>query len=189
MVGLKQFPHYARLIVDLIDALPDPEAPDSMYVDYDPAVGWTHLRQQHDEYGSEIGDGSEYYDDPGSVARSQLDWEDAEGEGEYDDDVDGEGDEGDGLDAELVAMLGQDEEPGGSDAGASGSEEEEEEDEEDEGEEGKSGDEEEDQETMEKKAKIRQLTSEIKGTEAAIEKKKQGFTGGNVIMLVRHRYL
>ena len=46
-------------------------------------------------------------------------------------------------------------------------------------------DEEDDEETTEKKAKIRQFTSEIKALEAAIEKKKASFTRGNAIMEVR----
>jgi transcription initiation factor TFIID subunit 7 len=43
---------------------------------------------------------------------------------------------------------------------------------------------EDDEETVEKKAKIRQFTSEIKALETAIEKKRAGFTGGNPIMMV-----
>jgi transcription initiation factor TFIID subunit 7 len=45
-------------------------------------------------------------------------------------------------------------------------------------------DEEDDEETTEKKAKIRQFTSEIKALESAIEKKKASFTRGNAIMEV-----
>lgn len=37
---------------------------------------------------------------------------------------------------------------------------------------------------MEKKDKIKQLTSEVKALESAIEKKKASFTGGNPIMMV-----
>jgi transcription initiation factor TFIID subunit 7 len=56
----------------------------------------------------------------------------------------------------------------------------------DEDEEGiRSGDEEEDEELAEKKAKIKQYTSEIKILETTIEKKKNGFTGGNPIMVKR----
>jgi transcription initiation factor TFIID subunit 7 len=42
----------------------------------------------------------------------------------------------------------------------------------------------EDEETREKKDKVKQLNSEIKALEAAIEKKKSGFSGGNPIMMV-----
>ena len=44
---------------------------------------------------------------------------------------------------------------------------------------------EEDEESAEKRAKARQLASEIKALEGAIEKKKAGFQGGNPIMMVR----
>lgn len=40
---------------------------------------------------------------------------------------------------------------------------------------------------MEKRAKIKQFTSEIKALETVIDKKRAGFTGGNPIMVVRHR--
>ncbi len=43
---------------------------------------------------------------------------------------------------------------------------------------------EDDDATIEKKAKIRQFTSEIKALELAVEKKRAGFTGGNPIMMV-----
>lgn len=43
---------------------------------------------------------------------------------------------------------------------------------------------EDDEETAEKKAKIRQFASEIKQLEAAIDKKRAGFQGGNPIMIV-----
>lgn len=42
---------------------------------------------------------------------------------------------------------------------------------------------EDDDATLEKKAKIRQFTSEIKALESAVEKKRVGFTGGNPIMM------
>ncbi|EIW69767.1 hypothetical protein TREMEDRAFT_61532 [Tremella mesenterica DSM 1558] len=152
---------------DLIEALPDPEAPDQYYIDYDSNVGWVHP-----EGGSEMGE-SEMYEDPGSVAQSMGEWEDGtEGEGEY---------EEDGLDRELANML-REEMNEGSDAGASGSEGEDE----DEDEEAAGGTEDEDdEETAEKKAKIRQFTSEIKNIEATIERKRAGFTGGNPIMQKR----
>jgi len=43
---------------------------------------------------------------------------------------------------------------------------------------------EEDDETIERRAKIKQFTNEIKALEAAIEKKRAGFVGGNPIMMV-----
>jgi TATA-binding protein-associated factor Taf7 len=49
-------------------------------------------------------------------------------------------------------------------------------------------DEEDDEESAEKKAKIRQLTGEIKALEVAVEKKRATYTGGsNPIMKVGHR--
>lgn len=42
---------------------------------------------------------------------------------------------------------------------------------------------------MEKRAKIKQFTSEIKALEAVIDKKRAGFTGGNPIMVVRIGYM
>ena len=81
--------------------------------------------------------------------------------------------------SELAAALADDQDDnaddGGSEDGLSAEEEEEDDD-------GKSD--EEDEETTEKKAKIRQLTSEIKALEGAIDKKKATFTRGNAIMEV-----
>ena len=67
-----------------------------------------------------------------------------------------------------------------SEDGLSASEDAEEDDEDDES--GKSEDD--DEETADKKVKIRQLASEIKALEGAIEKKRAGFTGGNPIIQV-----
>lgn len=82
---------------------------------------------------------------------------------------------------ELAAALVDDEEGDGTDAqsedGLSGEEEDDEE-------EGDKSEGEEDEETMEKRAKVKQFTSEIKALEAAIEKKRAGFTKGNAIMEV-----
>lgn len=61
---------------DLIDAHPDPDIPDSYYIEYDPNAPW----QQYPE-DSEFGD-QEGYEDPGSAAPGQ--------EGEYWDEQGGE---------------------------------------------------------------------------------------------------
>jgi hypothetical protein len=52
------------------------------------------------------------------------------------------------------------------------------------GEDGDEDEDEDDEETLGKKAKIRQFASEIKQLEAAIDKKRAGFQGGNPIMIV-----
>lgn len=94
----------------MIDALPDPDIPDSYYAEYDPEAGW----QGQGEAGSEFG-GSEAYADPGSVAPSNMeDWGeegtdlgDGEGEGEEGDvfgDEEEEDGEGEGYD-ECVYIL------------------------------------------------------------------------------------
>ncbi|WVR08504.1 hypothetical protein IAU60_005559 [Kwoniella sp. DSM 27419] len=177
---------------DLIDAHPDPEIPDQWYIDYDPDAVWHH----HNGSGSEFG-GSEMYDDPGSVAASQMeDWGDGEGEygTEYGDEGgEGEGEEGDEgeegeegegvLDQELAAALMEGME--GSDGSGATDDDEDplsgsDDDDEDDG--NKS---EEDDETIERRAKIKQFTSEIRALETAIEKKRAGFVGGNPIMMKR----
>lgn len=156
------------LTPDLIDVHPDPEVPDSYYVEWsaeDPYAGW-----RLGEAPSEWGDG---YEDPGSVATG-ADWYDEDGEeGDFED---GE-DEDDDMDQDLQAALmetmeGSSEE--GSDDGLS-----DEEDEDD----GVAEDD--DEETSERKAKIKQYTGEIKQLEALIEKKRAGFTGGNPIITKR----
>ena len=75
--------------------------------------------------------------------------------------------------------MGGDSDEQGSDDGLSADEDEDEDDD------AKSED---DDETTEKRAKIRQFTSEIKALEAAIEKKRAGFTRGNPIMEVGYRF-
>jgi TATA-binding protein-associated factor Taf7 len=78
----------------------------------------------------------------------------------------------------MAALAGDDDdnaEEGASEDGLSAEEEDDDDDQKSE---------EEDEETSEKKAKIRQFTSEIKALEGAIEKKKATFTRGNAIMEV-----
>jgi transcription initiation factor TFIID subunit 7 len=87
------------------------------------------------------------------------------------------------YDDDLAAALRQEladvsDDHGGSDAGEGSGD--------DEDEEGvRSGDDEEDEELAEKKDKIKQFTGEIKILESTIEKKRNGFTGGNPIMVKR----
>lgn len=87
---------------ELIDAHPDPEVPDSYYIEYDPSQPHTWYQGDQDPGGSEFGDGGGAYDDPGSVQTgAEGDWgeggdyggegEDDDGEGE--EDYDEEGDE------------------------------------------------------------------------------------------------
>jgi len=122
------------------------------------------------------------YDDPGSVI-PQSDFDE---NGFYDDRVGSEGFDGsdeDVYDDDLAAALRQElaevsDDHGGSDAGDGSGD--------DEDEEGvRSGDDEEDEELAEKKDKIKQFTGEIKILESTIEKKRNGFTGGNPIMVKR----
>lgn len=73
---------------------------------------------------------------------------------------------------------------GGSQDGLSASEDEDDDEDNDGGDPGDGTEDEDDEETTEKKAKIKQFTSEIKALESAIEKKRAGFTKGNIIMEV-----
>lgn len=175
---------------DLIDVHQDPDIDDQYYIDYDPNGTWQNYNQG--DMGSEYG-GSEMYDDPGSVAPSQMeDWGEGgtdwgtemgdEGEGDYEREEEDDGDDGT-LDQELAAALMEG--TGGSeftglsedDGATSGSEDDDDDDE---------GDKSEyDEETLEKRAKIKQFTSEIKALETVIDKKRAGFTGGNPIMVKR----
>ena len=151
-------PKQVRLRVDHADNLefvemhPDPNAPDTAYLDFDKNIGWQiTLPENQSEFGE-----SEMYGDPGSVAPSEM----------------------------LLEQMGED--AGGEEA-ESGSDEDglmmsDDDGEEDDGD-GQDG--EEDEESAEKRAKARQLASEIKALEGAIEKKKAGFQGGNPIMMVR----
>ena len=152
--------------------------PDSYYIDYDPDAIWN--TNAHGE-GSEFG-GSEMYDDPGSV----MPQSDVDENGFYDDGAGSEGFDGsdeDVYDDDLAAALRQEladvsDDHGGSDAGEGSGD--------DEDEEGvRSGDDEEDEELAEKKDKVKQFTGEIKILESTIEKKRNGFTGGNPIMVKR----
>jgi transcription initiation factor TFIID subunit 7 len=162
----------------LIDVNPGVDVPDSYYIDYDPDAIWN---SNADGEGSEVG-GSEMYDDPGSVMpQSEFDEN-----GFYDDGAGSEGFDGsdeDVYDDDLAAALRQEladvsDDHGGSDAGEGSGD--------DEDEEGvRSGDDEEDEELAEKKDKIKQFTGEIKILESTIEKKRNGFTGGNPIMVKR----
>lgn len=80
---LRRWPKVVLTITDLIDVNVDPDVPDSYYIDYDPDAVW--YRQEANE--SEV-DGSEVYEDPGSVAQ-QSDWD---GESAFYDDQEGAGD-------------------------------------------------------------------------------------------------
>ena len=81
------------IMLDLIDAHPDPDKPDSYYTEYDPDAGW----HNHGEVGSEFG-GSEAYEDPGSVAPSNTEeWGDEGTEAGY---MEGERDAGDILEGD-----------------------------------------------------------------------------------------
>jgi len=162
----------------LIDVNPGVDVPDSYYIDYDPDAIWN---TNADGEGSEFG-GSEMYDDPGSV----MPQSDLDENGFYDDGAGSEGFDGsdeDVYDDDLAAALREEladvsDDHGGSDAGEGSGD--------DEDEEGvRSGDDEEDEEVAEKKDKIKQFTGEIKILESTIEKKRNGFTGGNPIMVKR----
>lgn len=152
--------------------------PDSYYIEYDPDAIWY---SNADGEGSEFG-GSEVYDDPGSVVpQSDLDEN-----GFYEDRAGSEGFDGsdeDVYDDDLAAALRQEladvsDDQGGSDAGDGSGD--------DEDEEGvRSGDDEEDDDIAEKKDKIKQFSGEIKILESTLEKKRNGFTGGNPIMVKR----
>lgn len=88
---------------------------------------------------------------------------------------------------ELAAALANDDDENATDAqsdedGLSGEEE-------DDDEEGDKSEGEDDEETAEKRAKIKQLTSEIKALEAAIERKRATFTRGNAIMEVGPQHM
>ena len=163
---------------DLIDVNPEVDVPDSYYIEYDPDAVWY---QNGDGEGSEFG-GSEMYDDPGSaVPQSELDEQ-----GFYDDRAGSElfeGSDEDVYDDDLAAALRQEladvsDENGGSDAGDGSGDDEDEEG-------ARSGDDEEDEDLAEKKDKIKQFNGEIKILETTIEKKRNGFTGGNPIMVKR----
>ncbi|TYJ55259.1 hypothetical protein B9479_004089 [Cryptococcus floricola] len=171
---------------ELLDAHPDPEIDDQYYIDYNPNGPWQG--SEYGEQGSEYG-GSQMYDDPGSVAPSQMedwgeggtDWGTEVGEGEGESGYGG--DEGDGtLDQELAAALMEG--MGGSER--SGTEEEDgisgTDDSDDDGDGDRSD---EDEETAERRGKIKQLTVDIKNLENIIEKKTNSFTGGNPIMVKR----
>jgi transcription initiation factor TFIID subunit 7 len=172
-------PGDARLTcLDLIDVNPGVDVPDSYYIEYDPDAVWYH---NHEGQGSEFG-GSEMYDDPGSVIpQSELDEQ-----GYYDDRGGSElfdGSDEDGFDDDLAAALREEladvsDDNGGSDAGDGSGDDEDEEG-------ARSGDDEEDEDLAEKKDKIKQFTGEIKILETTIEKKRNGFTGGNPIMVKR----
>jgi transcription initiation factor TFIID subunit 7 len=162
----------------LIDVNPGVDVPDSYYIDYDPDAVWY---SNADGEGSEFG-GSEMYDDPGSVAPQG----DLDGNGFYNDGAGSEGFEGsdeDVYDDDLAAALRQEladvsDDQGGSDVGDGSGDDEDEEG-------ARSGDDEEDEDLAEKKDKIKQFTGEIKILESTIEKKRNGFTGGNPIMVKR----
>lgn len=93
---------YTRLKSDLIDVHQDADIDDQYYIDYDPNGTWQHYNEG--DMGSEYG-GSEMYDDPGSVAPSQMeDWGEGgtdwgtemgdEGEGDYERGEEDYGDDG-----------------------------------------------------------------------------------------------
>jgi transcription initiation factor TFIID subunit 7 len=82
---------------DMIDAHPDPDIPDSYYIDYDPNAEWHHTEHEGSEFG-----GLEMYDDPGSaLPPGTEDWGEEGGEygGEMGEDG-GEGEEGEDEDEE-----------------------------------------------------------------------------------------
>lgn len=91
-----------RTKLDLIDVHQDPDIDDQYYIDYDPNGTWQNYNQG--DMGSEYG-GSEMYDDPGSVAPSQMeDWGEGgtdwgtemgdDGEGDYERGEEDDGDDG-----------------------------------------------------------------------------------------------
>lgn len=86
----------------MINVHQDPDIDDQYYIDYDPNGTWQNYNQG--DMGSEYG-GSEMYDDPGSVAPSQMeDWGEGgtdwgtemgdEGEGDYERGEEDYGDDG-----------------------------------------------------------------------------------------------
>lgn len=80
----------------MIDAHPDPDVPDSYYIEYDPDAVW-----QQQDAGSEFGE-SEMYDDPGSVQPGESEW--AEGEGDWGEEGEGGEDDGEGDEQEEGEM-------------------------------------------------------------------------------------
>ncbi|RSH87735.1 uncharacterized protein EHS24_000251 [Apiotrichum porosum] len=166
---------------DLIDQNPDPDAPDSYY------INWTPEDQYYGQWdGTDAG--SEAYDDPGTAG---ADWYEGDGYGEgeeggeFEEGEEGDGDEDDVLDEDLQAALMEKMEQSdasGSDDDLSGTDED---DDDDDGGASDQEDEDEDEETTEKRAKIKQYTSEIKQLETLIDKKRAGFTGGNPIITKR----
>src|SRR5689334_22010623 len=80
----------------MIDMHPDPDVPDSYYIDYDPNVPW---QNGGPEEGSDFGGGSEMYEDPGSaLPQGTEDW--GEEGGDYQGDLGEDGGEGDGDEGE-----------------------------------------------------------------------------------------
>lgn len=120
----------------------------------------------------------EQYDDPGSVAGGGY-WEDEDGEeGDYGEDGEEGGYDDDEMDQDLQAALMETMErsdESGSDDGLSGTDDDDDD----------AGGDDDDEETSERKAKIKQYTSEIKQLETLIDKKRAGFTGGNPIITKR----
>src|SRR5690349_7226144 len=98
----------------MIDMHPDPDVPDSYYIDYDPNAPW---QNGGPEEGSDFG-GSEMYEDPGSVLplgtddwgeeggdyQGDLGEEGGEGDEEEGEEEEGEEEEGDGFD-ECVGVV------------------------------------------------------------------------------------
>jgi len=166
------------LIPDLIDVNPGVDVPDSYYIEYDPdAIWYTNA----DGEGSEFG-GSEMYDDPGSV----IPQSDVDDNGFYDYRGGSEGfdvSDEDVYDDDLAAALRQELADVSDDDGVSAAGDGSGDDEDEEG--VRSGDDEEDEDLAEKKDKIKQFNGEIKILESTIEKKRNGFTGGNPIMVKR----
>lgn len=159
----------------MIDVHPDPNVPDSYYVDWsaeEPYRGLPGYGGEGSEYGSEM------YDDPGSTAAGQ--WEDYGEEGEYEEGgEEGEYDDDNDMDEDLQAALMEKldrSDSSGEDDGLSGTDDDDDDD---------AGEDEEGGESSERKAKIKQYTSEIKQLETFLEKKRAGFQGGNPIITKR----
>lgn len=189
--------HRDELTADFVEMHPDPNAPDADYLHFDKNVGWQITMPDHP---SELGE-ADMYGDPGSVVPSEMQWDEEEGD-EGEEDEEGEYEEDEEYDeyvlssrnrakltdrdlaAALMEQMGED--AGGDDAEFGSDEDgmmmsDEDGDEDD----GEGGEDEQDEELAEKRAKARQLASEIKALEGAIEKKRAGFQGGNPIMMVR----
>jgi hypothetical protein len=80
---------------------PDPNAPDSEYLNFDKNIGW---QITHTENQSEFGE-PEGYGDPGSVAPSEMQWDDEGDEDEEEDDEEGEFEEDEDYDEYVYARM------------------------------------------------------------------------------------